>query len=245
MSDIHVGSNSFEEDKWFGFADWLKTQDEIEYLLVGGDIVEGVGVYPNQEKELTIVDIYEQYEECAEYFKDLPGDIEIITITGNHDSVRLAEPQPALGEEFRDPFGSNVRFLSNPSMVNIEGVKFLMYHGVSLNAFVEQIPGANVQEPETAMLPMLKKRHIAPMYGSTVRLAPEEKDYLVIDDIPDVLHTGHVHTVGVDKYNSVTMVNSGAWQSQTAYQRAVNIQPDVGYAAVIDLSTLDVELRRF
>jgi DNA polymerase II small subunit len=244
VSDVHVGSDTFVGDRWDLFADWLRDRPDVEYVLVGGDLVEGVGIYPGQEDELTTVDIHEQYRECAERFAQLPDDVEIITITGNHDSVRLAEPQPALDERFREPFGDNVSFHGNPCTVTVEGVDFLMYHGMSLNPFAEALPGVEIESPETAMVEMLRKRHLAPMYGD-VRLAPETRDYLVIDDVPDVLHTGHTHTVGAEKYRNVLTVNTGAWQSQTPYQRSMNIQPDVGYAGVLDLSTLELDLKQF
>ncbi|MFW5984006.1 MAG: DNA-directed DNA polymerase II small subunit [Halobacteria archaeon] len=244
ISDIHVGSDTFVRDHWELFADWLSGRDDVEYLLVGGDMVEGVGVYPGQDDELTTVDIYEQYRECAEMFDALPDDIEIVTITGNHDTVRLAEPQPALDDRFREPFGDNVSFHGNPSVVTVEGVDVLMYHGMSLNPFAESLPHVEIESPETAMVEMLRKRHLAPMYGD-VRLAPEKEDYLVIDDVPDVLHTGHTHTVGAEKYRNVLTVNTGAWQAQTPYQKSMNIQPDVGYAAVLDLSTLELDLKQF
>jgi DNA polymerase II small subunit len=244
ISDIHVGSETFVRDHWDLFADWLSRQEDVEYLLVGGDMVEGVGVYPGQDEELTTVDIYEQYRDCAEMFDALPDDIEILTITGNHDSVRLAEPQPALDDRFREPFGDNVSFHGNPSVVTVEGVDVLMYHGMSLNPFAESVPHVEIESPETAMVEMLRKRHLAPMYGD-VRLAPEKEDYLVIDDVPDVLHTGHTHTVGAERYRNVLTVNTGAWQAQTPYQKSMNIHPDVGYAAVLDLSTLELELKEF
>lgn len=244
VSDVHVGSDTFREDLWREFTSWLQSQGDVEYLLVAGDLVEGVGIYPGQEEELDVVDIHRQYEVCADLFRDVPDDVEVVAISGNHDSVRLAEPQPAPMQEFQEPFPSNVSFVGNPSTVTLEGVDVLMYHGVSLNPFAELLPDVEIEQPETAMVHMLRKRHLAPMYGR-VRLAPEEQDHLVIDDVPDVLHTGHTHTVGASRYKGVDVVNTGAWQSQTAYQKKMNIQPDVGYAAVLDLSTLDMELKRF
>jgi DNA polymerase II small subunit (EC 2.7.7.7) len=41
------------------------------------------------------------------------------------------------------------------------------------------------------------------------------------------------------------MVNAGCWQRQTAFQRSVNIDPDVGYAAVVDLRDLSLTVRKF
>jgi len=71
ISDVHVGSNTFLEDTWTRFADWLSDSD-VSYLLVAGDLVDGIGVYPNQDQELTIRNIYEQYEVFGSMLRDLP-----------------------------------------------------------------------------------------------------------------------------------------------------------------------------
>ncbi len=250
ISDVHVGSQEFVADAWHRFADWLHTEEAetVEYLLIAGDMVEGVGVYPNQDEELDIVDIYEQYEAFSEYLKEVPGDIDIHMIPGNHDAVRLAEPQPGFDEELRDIMSAHdANVTGNPSTVTVEGVSVLMYHGVSLDEVIAELPEekANYDEPHKAMYQLLKKRHVAPQYGGHMRLAPEEKDYLVIDDVPEVFHTGHVHKLGWGKYHNVLAVNTGCWQAQTAFQKSVNIDPDVGYAPILDLDTLDMTVRKF
>ena len=51
ISDIHVGSNTFLGDEWNRFSDWLDDSD-VSYLLIAGDLVDGIGVYPNQEEEV-------------------------------------------------------------------------------------------------------------------------------------------------------------------------------------------------
>ena len=250
ISDVHVGSQEFEADAWSRFADWLHTEEAapVEYLLIAGDMVEGVGVYPDQDEELDIVDIYEQYERFSERLKEVPADLEIVMIPGNHDAVRLAEPQPGFDEELREIMSAHdARITGNPSTVTLEGVSVLMYHGVSLDEVIAELPEgkASYDEPHEAMHRLLEKRHVAPQYGGRMRLAPEEKDYLVIDDVPDVFHTGHVHKLGWGKYRGVLSVNSGCWQAQTAFQRSVNIDPDVGYAPILDLDTLDMTVRKF
>ncbi|SFR32449.1 DNA-directed DNA polymerase II small subunit [Halogeometricum limi] len=250
ISDVHVGSQEFMAEAWHRFTDWLHTQEaeRVEYLLVAGDMVEGVGVYPNQDEELDIVDIYDQYEQFAEHLKEVPGDIEIVMIPGNHDAVRLAEPQPGFDDRLRDIMDvHDARIVSNPSMVTLEGVKVLMYHGVSLDEVIAELPAesASYDEPHKAMYQLLKKRHVAPQYGGHTRLAPEEKDYLVMEEVPDIFHTGHVHKLGWGKYHNVLAVNSGCWQSQTDFQKSVNIDPDSGYAPIVDLDTLDMTVRKF
>jgi DNA polymerase II small subunit len=250
VSDVHVGSQEFVADAWERFASWLHTPEaeDVEYLLLAGDMVEGVGVYPDQDEELDIVDIYEQYEAFSEYLKLIPGDVEIVMIPGNHDAVRLAEPQPAFDEELRDIMGAHdARIVSNPATVDVEGVTVLMYHGVSLDEVIAELPDeqATYDEPHRAMYQLLKKRHVAPQFGGQTRLAPEERDHLVIDEVPDVFHAGHVHKLGYGKYHDVLTINSGCWQAQTAFQESVNIDPDAGFAPIVDLSTLDLTVRKF
>jgi DNA polymerase II small subunit len=250
ISDVHVGSQEFMADAWHRFTDWLHTPEaeRIEYLLIAGDMVEGVGVYPDQDEELDIVDIFDQYEAFSEYLKEVPGDMEIVMIPGNHDAVRLAEPQPGFDEELRDIMTAHdARIVSNPSMVTLEGVSILMYHGVSLDEVIAELPEdkASYDEPHKAMYQLLKKRHVAPQFGGHTRLAPEEKDYLVMDEVPDIFHTGHVHKLGWGKYRNVMAVNSGCWQAQTDFQKSVNIDPDAGFAPVVDLDTLNMTVHKF
>ncbi|MFA9427476.1 DNA-directed DNA polymerase II small subunit [Natronorubrum sp. A-ect3] len=250
ISDVHVGSQEFMHDAWNRFTDWLHTKQaqHVEYLLIAGDMVEGVGIYPDQDEELDIIDIYEQYEVFNEYLKQVPGDIEIVMIPGNHDAVRLAEPQPGFNEDLRAIMSAHdPRIVSNPSTVTLEGVSVLMYHGVSLDEVIAELPEekASYEEPHKAMYQLLKKRHVAPQFGGHTRLAPEEQDYLIMEDVPDIFHTGHVHKLGFGKYHNVLAINSGCWQSQTDFQKSVNIDPDAGYAPIVDLDTLDVTVQKF
>ena len=250
ISDVHVGSQEFETDAWHRFTDWLHTPEAepIEYLLIAGDMVEGIGVYPNQDEELDIIDIYDQYERFSEYLKEVPGDVEIVMIPGNHDAVRLAEPQPAFDEELRDIMTAHDAHISaNPSMVRIEGVSVLMYHGVSLDEVIAELPDdkASYDRPHEAMTRLLRKRHVAPQYGGMTRIAPEESDHLVIDEIPDIFHAGHVHKLGYGKYRNVLTINSSCWQAQTDFQKSVNLDPDVGYAPIVSLDTLELTIRQF
>ncbi|WP_408960020.1 DNA-directed DNA polymerase II small subunit [Natrinema sp. 74] len=250
ISDVHVGSQEFMEDAWNAFADWLHTEEarHVEYLLLAGDMVEGVGVYPDQDEELDIVDIYEQYEAFSEHLKKVPGDIEIVMIPGNHDAVRLAEPQPGFDEDLREIMSAHdPQIVSNPSTVTLEGVSVLMYHGVSLDEVIAELPEekASYDDPHKAMYHLLKKRHVAPQFGGHTRLAPEEQDYLIMEEVPDIFHTGHVHKLGFGKYHDVLAINSGCWQAQTDFQKSVNIDPDAGFAPIVDLDTLDVTVQKF
>lgn len=256
ISDVHVGSDTFLEDDWLKFLDWLNgdcstDQDadlvsRLRYLLVAGDLVDGIGIYPGQEKELHILDVYDQYRKAAEYFSMIPKHIQVVISPGNHDAVRQAEPQPALPKEVQDMFKQgNVTFVGNPSAVEIEGVRVMLYHGRSVDDLVSNLPGTSYSRPELAMAELLKRRHLSPIYGGRVMIAPEAKDHFVIDPIPDIIHSGHVHTVGVCRHRGVILANSGTWQGQTEFQKRMNIQPDPSRIPLVDLSTGEVTIVKF
>lgn len=255
ISDVHVGSSQFLKDSWLDFLDFLKGESDSEimrelaasvrYLVVAGDLVDGVGIYPDQEKELDILDVYDQYRKAAEYFREIPEHIRIIISPGNHDAVRQAEPQPALPESIQADFPQNVIFVGNPALVELDGLRILIYHGRSIDDLVATIPGISYQEPAGAVLEMLKRRHLAPTYGSRVSISPEKKDYFVIDPVPDIIHTGHVHTLGVQRYKNVLLVNSGTWQDQTEFQKRVNLIPVTARVPIVDLEDLDVKILAF
>jgi len=249
LSDIHVGSKTFLEARWTKMSAWLRGDDEvarsIRYLVVSGDVVDGIGVYPNQDEELAVDDIYAQYEALARLFGELPDRLSAILIPGNHDAVRPAEPQPALPESIRKLFDSNVMFAGNPSLLRLGGVKVLAYHGRSMDDLVSALPGMSYHRPVEVMKAMLRMRHLAPMYGGKTPIAPEAEDHLIIDDIPDIFVTGHVHSVGVDRYRGVILVNASTWQAQTSYQKMRNIEPAPARLPIVDLATGDAVIRPF
>lgn len=254
LSDIHVGSNEFMEDAWERMIFWLRGEVEdghglnerVRHVVIAGDIVDGIGIYPGQEADLNIKNVYEQYERAGEYLREIPRRLNLLISPGNHDVVRQAEPQPALPEKIQEILNvPGATYVGSPSLVSLDGVKVLVYHGRSIDDMISAIPGLNYLEPHRAMVEMLRRRHLSPVYGSRVSIAPEDTDYLIIDPVPDVFHTGHVHTVGVDKYRGVTLVNSGTWQSQTEFQKRMNIQPQPAIAPLIDLQTLKVTTLHF
>lgn len=267
ISDVHIGSSTFLEDAWHRFIDFLngdvdnedmrKIASEVRYLVIAGDLVDGVGIFPGQDKELEIYDVYDQYKKAVEYFSQIPDHIKIIIGPGNHDAVRQAEPQPQFPDHIRSHFKyngngngngndyGNITFVGNPAMVNLDGVKVLMYHGRSIDDLVAEIPGVSYQDPTTAMVEMMKRRHLSPIYGSRVSIAPEKHDHFVIDRIPDILHCGHVHTVGVKNYKNVLLINSGTWQAQTEFQKRVNLMPTPAQVPVVDLSNLKTTMLKF
>ena len=244
ISDVHVGSDTFLSDCWNRFADWLSDSD-ISYLLIAGDLVDGIGVYPGQESELVIKNIYEQYDRFGEMVSDLPHRIKIIVSPGNHDVVRGAEPQPVIPEKFTKKFPENCQLVENPALVNLQGVRVLMYHGRSIDDMIGLIPGASYEKSGIMMQEMLQRRHLAPAYGRKTPIAAGRSDRLIIDPLPEILHTGHVHIKSLMNYRGVLGINAGTWQSQTAFQKQMNVTPTPAQAVVVDLQTLEPETFTF
>ena len=245
LSDVHIGSLTFLEDAFQRFIDWINCEagdeeqrrvaEDVKYLIIGGDIVDGIGVYPNQDKELAIKDITEQYNEAARFLGNIRSDIKIIIAPGNHDASRVAEPQPAVPEEYANALYEldNVEFISNPGVVSLDGIKVLIYHGRSFDDMVMAVKEFEYEKSDAIMEELLLKRHLAPLYGERTPLASELEDYLVIDEVPDIFHTGHIHINSYRRFKGVHLINSGTFQTQTEFQKIYNINPTPAEVPVI------------
>ena len=248
LSDVHIGSNTFMNDEWNSFLRWIngnlgnlrqkEVASKVKYIVLPGDLVDGIGIYPGQEKELTIPNIYQQYEALAKQLEILPSHLTILLQPGNHDAVRPAEPQPTFEKEIQDLFsGKEFIFIGNPCTFSLHDVEILSYHGQSLLDFSTNIQHLNYNQPTDVMKVMLKKRHLAPTYGGYTPLAPEHSDYMIIDKVPDIFVTGHVHISNIDNYRGVTLINASSWQAQTSYQKMLNFVPDSAKLPIVDLKT--------
>ncbi|MFQ6095945.1 MAG: metallophosphoesterase, partial [Candidatus Bathyarchaeia archaeon] len=252
ISDLHVGSKMFMQSEFKRFILWLKGRfggesarriaGHVKYVIIAGDLVDGVGIYPQQIDELYIKDIYKQYQAVAELLQEIPEYIEVIIIPGNHDATRRALPQPAIERRYAEPMyeARRIHSLGDPSVVSLHGTNLLLYHGRSLDDVISLAPNMSFQEPEKAMTFLLRCRHLAPAYGMRTPIASGRKDHLVIESIPDVFHAGHVHMMKYSTYRGVLVVNSGAWQGQTEYQREMGHVPNPCIAPILNLQTLQV-----
>ena len=252
LSDIHVGSNTFLNREFQDFLNWingrsgdLEVVSKIRYVVIAGDLVDGIGVYPGQEEELTELNLSKQYDEFAGLMAQIPKSIKIFVSPGNHDATRQALPQPPIFKRYAKTLYEmdNVILLGDPCLVRLHGVNTLVYHGQSLVDIVGSSPGITFDKPAEAMKVLLKARHLAPTHGST-RVALEEDDKLVIKTVPNIFHCGHIHTVQTLKYKGTLLINSGTWQDQTQFQKRMGIVPNPAVAVVVDLNSLKVEMMK-
>jgi DNA polymerase II small subunit len=177
ISDLHLDEAPIND--FVMFLEWFEKQD-IKYLFVAGDI----GDTNAFEKHIN--------ETC--YGK------KIFVVPGNVDSDDY--PQPA--QQYKSKF---IVPLSNPAMLDMNGVKVLLIHKMDID--------------------MLKKRYL----GHSKAIIPG--DYLVLDEVPDIVHCGHTHEAQITNYKSVTIVNSGSLLSNF---RPVVIDFSTREANYIDLS---------
>ena len=256
ISDLHLGSKDTRHDKFMEFAEWLKSKEarKIGYVVIGGDLVEGVGAYPGQKEELEVSDIYKQYRLFEEWVEEVPEHIQIIAGPGNHDITRLAEPQPRIETdvfpEIKDY--NNFHLVQNPQMVRLhairsKGIRNLVYHGYSFDDHVDQIQDLREKaydEPHHVMIDLLKRRHLAPTYGSN-QLSPEGEDHLVIDEKPDVFVSGHFHSHSNESYKGVNVINSSSFQEQTDFQKRMGHEPDPGKVTLVNYKTRNTRVKKF
>jgi len=262
MSDTHFGSTKFMREGFEKFIDWVNKKtgtpeqkeivDKLRYILLAGDVVDGIGVYPNQKAELETDDIYEQYAKAAEHLSKIPKRIKIVISPGNHDYVRLAQPQPPLDEDVAAPLYEldNVVMVSNPAMVRLfpedkNGLDVLMYHGVSIDSMIPLDPGLRngYKQPELVMKALMRRRHLSPPYASGLLAGGE--DTMIMKKVPDILHTGHVHSNGYATYRGVSLVNSGTWQGQTDYQKLCGHEPTPCNLPIINIKTRELRVLDF
>jgi len=265
-SDIHVGSKMFLEKNFRKFIEWLngdvgderqrEESRKVKYLLITGDTVDGIGVYPGQEDLLNIKDIKSQYVKLAEMLSKIRKDVTIVMCPGQHDAVRVAEPQPSVGKEYAGAMHEleNVILVSNPALIEIpnsgrRGIKILMYHGASMNSIINEVDSLRSirahDTPSKVVKYLLKVGHLAPIHSSVTYIPDERQDDLSIKEVPDIITTADLHKPDVDTYNNILIVCSSCWQSITPFEEKVGNHPDPCKVPILNLKTKQIKILDF
>jgi len=264
IGNKHTFYNLF--DRFLQFVNG-KTENEkineiarkIGYIMVVGDVVDGVGVYPEQKEELVLKTYEDQYKSFEDYILKIPESIKTIIVPGNHDIPRLAEPQPELPRSLlRESYSmKNIHYLSNPSYVEIHNsIVGLLYHGYVLDWLVSNISflreRGGYENPGELMKFMLMFRLIYPSHGSNPYVPYINDDPSVIDIVPDLFHTGHIHRASYNEYRGVDLINSSTFQDITPYQKELGHKPEPGIlflrniknGEVFSINLFNFEIRR-
>jgi DNA polymerase II small subunit len=263
LGDLHFGTKRFLEKGFLKFIDYINGKvpntpetDKIKYLFLVVDLISGVGNYPNQERDLRIKDIEEQFLGLSQLLSKIRKDIKIIISPGNHDGVRLMEPQPLLNERYAWSIYDlrNVILTGNPAYVNIgsregfSGLDVLTYHGFSFhyyaNTVTKLIREKALRNPDKIMAYLLKNRHLAPSHSS-VQYYPSEEDALIVKKIPDIFVSAHTHKSAVSYYNNILMISVSSWESKSPYQEKMGNEPDFCKVPMFNLKTRTIKLLDF
>ena len=267
MGDFHFGSKEFLDEEFRRFLLWINGKvgsmeqreqaRKVKYVFIVGDLIEGVGIYPGQENDLSVSDVKGQYDLVAKYFKKIPSHIKIIICPGNHDVGRIAEPQLPIDKEYARSLWElpNVIMVSNPAYIacdvtdEFSGVNVLLYHGGSLIYYSDAVPSLRDQGgqkvADQVMAFLLKRRHLAPTHSSTMYVPDISEDPLVIDPIPDIFVTGHIHRAQSLNYRNVTCMNTSCWTAITDDQEKRGLEPQPGRVMLVSLQTRDVKILNF
>ncbi|MBI3190631.1 metallophosphoesterase family protein [archaeon] len=139
------------------FFSWFEIQG-IKYLIVAGDVGD--------------------LEEFENLVAEHCNNAQVIFIPGESD---MKTEYPRVPVKFKN---DNIISLSDPSMVEINGLNILLIHEFSVD--------------------MLKKRYL----GSSKAILDD--DYFVLDHVPDIVCFGHGDEPQITNYKSVTIVASGS-----------------------------------
>ena len=267
LSDLHIGSKLFLREPFKKFLGWLQgnlgneqqksVAKKVKYIIISGDVVDGVGIYPSQEEELALTDIKAQYQEVTSLFQQIPSDKQIIMCPGNHDAVHLAEPQPPFYKEYIGQLSDlpNLTLVSNPAWVTIgktatfSGFDVLLYHGYSFDYYVANVDsirlGGGYHRADLIMKFLLKRRHLAPTFRSTPYYPGHKEDPLLIKKVPDFFATGHIHYCCVANYKGVTLISGSCWQDKTSFQEKLGHDPEPARVPIVNLKTRETKIMRF
>jgi DNA polymerase II small subunit/DNA polymerase delta subunit B len=176
----------------------------------------------------------------------------MIMIPGQHDMVWVGEPQPIIGERYAPGLHKmeNLHLVPNPSLVEIDGgFRVLMYHGASINHFINEIPDIRLNHghmnPTRVVKEMLKRRHLAPIHGIMDYIPCEGEDPLVIKEVPDIVAIGDQHRAEVSMQNNVLIIASSCFQSITPFEEKVGNVPDPCKVPIFNLKTREIKILDF
>jgi DNA polymerase II small subunit len=146
-----------------------------------------------------------------------------------------------------------ITMLSNPCYINLHkkdnypGANTLLYHGYSFDHYIAEVPFLRKYKYDRIDLLLeflLDKRHLSPTHGSTT-FVPENEDNMVIDRVPDIFATGHIHKAKVGIYKGVITLSSSCFQGRTAFQEKVGHVPEPGKIPLLNLKTNELKLMEF
>jgi predicted phosphodiesterase len=198
LSDTHIGHSKFREDWWHHAID-RGVEEDCQFVLHIGDILEGMSNRPGHVYELDAIGFEAQFAKAKKLFGDCP--LTIRGITGNHDGwysgkadqgtdvgLRLAEALP------------NFEYLgADEADIEVENVRIKLWHGNDGSSYALSYRGQKIVES------------------------------LDGGDKPHILITGHDHKSLFFLTRNVHVLGAGTLCEQTRFMRGKKLAAHRGY----------------
>ncbi len=228
LSDLHCNEENNACELFDKFITWLLEDGMdrylkrmVKYFIITGDLID-----------CEVQDPQYNYGIITKNLSRLPDNIAKIIIPGECDITGSFLPQSPIKRVYRRTFEEipNTYMLGNPVTVTISGVKTLLYHGQSLPCIMSSI---GARRPVEAQKRIVETRSIAPLITCRdYTVSPEEYDLTLLDILPDIVHSGHVHMIDALREGNLLYLVTPSWTD--------DLLPKV---AIVDLSTLNTVWR--
>lgn len=245
-SDIHVGSYTCCTEDIENMIQKINQDHTIKYVVMTGDLIDGIDAYPNQKRDLKIRDYVKQYTQLARLLNMIRADIRLIFCPGNHDFVSKVEPQVWTQEIF-NIFKNILKerpllFVPNPSYLDLEGVKVYLSHGIGLCYLSNAIGEFNIKNPAEILNFLVDHLHVCPIQGSAPIRATIPQVYHIIPSDFNILNVGHIHKQSSFYRNkNCLLLSNGAFQNITPYMTLMGVEPNVSCVWTVNLKDLSCE----
>jgi len=70
-------------------------------------------------------------------------------------------------------------------------------------------------------------------------------DPMVIEKVPDIFVSGHIHQITVSSYRNVSLINSSCWVVQSEDNAKRGIVPHPAKIPIINLKTREIKIMNF
>ena len=86
---------------------------------------------------------------------------------------------------------------------------------------------------------------MAPSHGDMIYIPDSKSDPMLIKEVPDIITTGDLHKMDIDKYNGILIISNSCWQLMTAFEEKVGNKPDYCKVPLLNLKTGSIKILDF
>lgn len=213
--DWHIGHKGFSEQAFNFLVDDLHKYD-IENLMLAGDILQGLGVHPQEAKDIIEPDIDSQIDFGVSYLEQIPDYVDIYATIGNHEMKLKGKHK--VGFDILKALSNrvdNFSYFGSTAEFELNGkYRYLMMHG----------SGGNT-------------------YAKSYRLQKVWRS--LPDPRPDIVHMGHMHTLQpVPMPPNKCLYTSGTLQRGTSYTIWKGHRTELGHYILNDYTEEGDDLRK-